>query len=240
MPVVAGLAFGVILRDADIRGHGKSGTKGHIAYIGQLEDDMEDFVHSTKLAQPSTLAGFSSGGGFVLRFAGSPGQELFSNYLLLSPWISQDAATLRPGNGGWATVGVPRIIAIAVLNAFRVHAFDDLPVVRFAVDERDKDLLTPQYSFALAQNFRPERDYQANIRAIRQTVRVLVGQNDDVSYADRFAAVFKTAGKDVPVTVLAGIDHISLTLDPVAVQAAIAAVESMDHEKRNKAMAISR
>ncbi len=220
----------------DIRGHGKSGTKGHIAYIGQLEDDLEDFVHSTKLAQPSTLAGFSSGGGFVLRFAGSPRQELFSNYLLLSPWISQDAATLRPGNGGWATVGVPRIIAIAVLNGFGMHAFDDLPVVRFAVDERDKGLLTPQYSFALAQNFRPERDYQANIRAVRQTLRVLVGQNDDVSYADRFAAVFKTAGKDVPVTVLPGIDHISLTLDPVAVQAAIAAVESMDHEKPNQAM----
>ncbi|HEY4256488.1 MAG TPA: alpha/beta fold hydrolase, partial [Candidatus Udaeobacter sp.] len=146
----------------DIRGHGESGTKGHIAYIGQLEDDMEDFVHSTKLAQPSTLAGFSSGGGFVLRFAGSSRQELFSNYLLLSPWISQDAATLRPGNGGWATVGVPRIIAIAVLNGFGMHAFDDLPVVRFAVAESDKGLLTSQYSFALAQNFRPERDYQAN------------------------------------------------------------------------------
>ena len=115
-------------------------------------------------------------------------------------------------------------------------ARDPLPVVRLAVDERDKGLLTPQYSFALAQNFRPERDYQANIRAIRQTLRVLVGQNDDVSYADRFAAVFKTAGKDVPVTVLPGIDHISLTLDPVAIQAAIAAVGSMDHKRPNQAM----
>src|SRR5437763_6026346 len=223
----------------DIRGHGESGTKGHIGYIGQLEDDMEDFVHSTKLAQPSTLAGFSSGGGFVLRFAGSSRQELFSNYLLLSPWISQDAATLRPGSGGCDTVGAARIIAIAVLNGFGVRTFDDLPVVRFAVDERDKGLLTPQYSFALAQNFRRERDYQANIRAIRQTLRVLVGQKDDVSYADRFAAVFKTAGKDVPVTVLPGIDHISLTLDPVAVHAAVAAVESMDHEKPNQAMKLT-
>ena len=35
---------------------------------------------------------------------------------------------------------------------------------------------------------------------------------------------------------LPGIDHISLTLDPVAVQAAIAAVESMDHEKPNQTM----
>src|SRR6478672_4067611 len=80
-------AAGYAAYTLDIRGHGKSGTRGHIAYIGQLEDDLEDFVHSTKLAQPSTLAGFSSGGGFVLRFAGSPRQELFSNYLLLSPWI---------------------------------------------------------------------------------------------------------------------------------------------------------
>ena len=61
-----------------------------------------------------------------------------------------------------------------------------------------------------------------------------------MSYADRFAAVFKTAGKDVPVTVLPGIDHISLTLDPVAVQAAIAAVESMDHEKPNQTIAANR
>src|SRR5437588_4521221 len=36
--------------------------------------------------------------------------------------------------------------------------------------------------------------------------------------------------------VLPGIDHISLTLDPVAIQAAIAAVESMDHEKPNQTM----
>jgi non-heme chloroperoxidase len=117
-----------------------------------------------------------------------------------------------------------------------MHAFDDLPVVRFAVDERDKGLLTPQYSFALAQNFRPERDYQANICAVRQPLRVLAGQNDEVSYADKFAGVFKTAGKDVPVTLLPGIDHISLTLDQAALQAAISAVESMDRERPNQAM----
>ncbi len=219
----------------DIRGHGDSGVKGHIVYVGQLEDDMEDFVHAIKLAPPSTLIGFSSGGGFVLRFAGSSRQELFSNYLLLSPWISQDAATLRPGTGGWATVGVPRIIAIAVLNGFGIHAFDDLPVVRFAVEEKDKGFLTPQYSFALEQNFRPERDYQANIRAIRQPLRVLAGQNDEVFYADKFASVFKTAGKDVPVALLPAINHISLTLDSAALQAAISAVESMDHERPNQA-----
>ncbi len=217
----------------DIRGHGQSGTKGHIAYLGQLEDDIEDFVHSIKPPQPCTLAGFSSGGGLVLRFAGSSRQELFSNYLLLSPWISQDSPTLRSGNGGWANVGVPRIIAISVLNTWGLHAFDDLPVVRFAIAEKDRDVLTAQYSFALAQNFRPQRDYQANIRAIKKPFSVIVGQNDEVSYADRFAVLFKAAGKDVPVTILPGIGHISLTLDPAATQAAIAAVETMDQQRPN-------
>ena len=69
--------------------HGKSGTKGHIAYIGQLEA-----ISKTLSIRPNWLSlrdslEFSSGGGFVLRFAGSPRQELFSNYLLLSPWISR-------------------------------------------------------------------------------------------------------------------------------------------------------
>ena len=211
----------------DIRGHGESGAKGHITYVGQLEDDMEDFVHSAKPSQPSTLVGFSSGGGFVLRLAGSAGQKLFSNYLLLSPFLSHDAATSRPGSGGWVSVGVPRLIAISVLNGFGVHLFNDVPVMRFALSEESKKLLTPQYSFALADNFRPGRDYQANIRALQQPLRVIVGRNDEVFYADKFAPVFKAAGKDVPVTILPGIGHISLTLDPVAIQAAIAAVESM-------------
>jgi non-heme chloroperoxidase len=220
----------------DIRGHGQSGVKGHIAYVGQLEDDMEDFVHAIKLAQPSTLVGFSSGGGFVLRFAGSSKQKLFSNYLLLTPFISQDAATSRPDSGGWASVGVPRIIAISFLNGFGVHVFNDLPVIRYALTKENAKFLTPEYSFALAQNFRPERDYQANIRAVRQPLRVLAGQNDEVFFADKFASVFKAAGKDIPVTILPGIDHISLTLNRVAVRAAVNTVEDMDHERPNQAL----
>jgi alpha-beta hydrolase superfamily lysophospholipase len=223
-------AAGYTAYTLDIRGHGASGIKGRVAYVGQLEDDMEDFAHAIKLAQPSTLVGFSSGGGFVLRFAGSSKQKLFSNYLLLTPFISQDAATSRLDSGGWASVGVPRIIAISFLNGFGVHAFNDLPVIRFALTKENAKFLTPDYSFALAQNFRPERDYQANIRAIRQPVRVLVGQNDEVFFADRFTSIFKEAGKDIPVTILAGVDHISLTLNPIAVQTAVNTVEDMDHQ----------
>src|SRR6185369_16318833 len=137
-----------------------------IGYVGQLEDDIDSFAHAVSLPKPSTLAGFSSGGGFVLRFAGSARQGEFQSYLLLSPYLGYDAPTARPGSGGWASVGVPRIVAISVLNLVGIHAFNDMPVVRFALSEEAKAFLTPEYSFALAVNFQPNRDYEANIRAV--------------------------------------------------------------------------
>lgn len=222
-------AAGYSVYALDIRGHGASGVKGHIGYVGQLEDDMEDFVHSTKLAGPSTLVGFSSGGGFVLRIAGSARQKLFANYLLLSPFLSQDAPTSRPSSGGWVSIGVPRLLAIAFLDRMGIRGFNDLPVTRFALTEEAKKFLTPQYSFALAQNFRPERDYRATIGAVKQPLRVLAGENDEAFYADKFAGVFEAAGKGT-VKVLPGVGHISLTLDPAAIEAAIAAVDSMNRE----------
>jgi len=215
----------------DIRGHGESGRKGHIAYVGQLEDDIEDFARSAKPARPSTLVGFSSGGGFVLRFAGSPRQKLFSSYLLLSPFVSQRAPTHRPNSGGWASVGLARYLAIALFDAVGVRLFNDLPVVKFALNEEARRFLTSQYSFALAQNFRPERDYRANIRAVEQPLHVMAGQDDEVFYSDQFTGLFKAEGQNVPVTLLPGIGHIPLTLVPAAIQAIITAVESLNEPR---------
>ena len=71
----------------DIRGHGGSGRKGHIAFIGRLEDDLADFVHAVLPAQPVTLAGFSSGGGFAIRFAGAT-NRIFSKAICCSLHLS--------------------------------------------------------------------------------------------------------------------------------------------------------
>ncbi len=63
-------ARGVETYAPDIRGHGGSGTRGDIAYLGQLEDDMADFVavvRKTSPDAPITLLGHSAGGGFALR-----------------------------------------------------------------------------------------------------------------------------------------------------------------------------
>lgn len=218
----------------DVRGHGESGDKGHIRYVGQLEHDLEDFMTAIRPAAPATLVGFSSGGGFALRFAGSARQDLFASYLLLSPFLHQDAPTSRPDSGGWVSVGVPRFLALTLLNRAGIHRFNDLPITRFALDEQAQATLTAQYSYNLAQNYRPLHDYRANIRAVHQPLRLLAGLDDEVFIADQFARVFAAEGKPVPITLLPGVNHIGLSVSPAGTQAALAAVDALQAPQRGR------
>ena len=96
-------AHGVETWAVDIRGHGTSGTRGDIGYVGQLEDDLADLVAVVRQSAPTkalTLVGHSSGGGFALRVAGSPIQNLFERTVLLAPYLGYDAPTSRPNSGG--------------------------------------------------------------------------------------------------------------------------------------------
>lgn len=213
----------------DIRGHGASGVKGSIGYIGQLEDDLASFMKTVALAKPATLVGFSSGGGFALRFAGSQRQDIFQSYLLLSPFLGADAPNTRPDSGGWVNVGIPRIIALSVLNRLGIRAFNDLPVMSFALSDEAKKFLTPTYSFSLASNFGPQRDYAANIRAVHQPVAILAGSSDEAFKTEMLGGIVRKQGQSWPVTLLPGIGHIPLTLDPVPVGASIKAVEALSN-----------
>ena len=210
----------------DMRGHGESGPKGQITYIGQLEDDVEDFLEAVQPAGTRTLVGFSSGGGFALRFAASSRQELFDQYVLLAPFIHQDAPTYRPGSGGWVATGVARIIALTFLNRFGITRFNTLPVLAFALTAEAQQFLTPTYSYALEKNFRPHDDYRVDIGAAEQPLHILVGQDDEALHADQFSAMFEEAGRPVPVTLLPGIEHIDITLQPAAIQAITETVEA--------------
>ena len=208
----------------DMRGHGESGTKGQIDYIGQLEDDLEDFLRVTEPPGKRVLLGFSAGGGFALRFAASDRQDLFDRYVLLAPFLHQDAPTARPASD-WVATGIPRIIGLAVLNRFGLTQLNSLPVLSFALGAEARRFLTPTYSYALATNFRPHDDYRVDIAAAERPLRVLVGEDDELFHADQFRPVFEAAGRPVPVQTLPGVSHIGLTLEPAAIRAVVAATE---------------
>src|ERR1700712_1929016 len=75
-------AAGVTAYVLDIRGHGGSGRRGDIDYIGQLDDDLADFVAqlgAARSGETRTLVGFSGGAGFAVRFAGGPYGLLFDS-----------------------------------------------------------------------------------------------------------------------------------------------------------------
>jgi non-heme chloroperoxidase len=122
-------ALAKALRDAgvstyalDIRGHGGSGRRGDIDYIGQIDDDLDDFVTSLGPARPDqvrTLVGFSAGAGFTIRFAGGRYGELFDRYVFLSP-ILPGAPTLRP-NAGWTNISIPRVVTMLMVDRWLPH-----------------------------------------------------------------------------------------------------------------------
>lgn len=82
----------------NMRGHYFSGRRrGDVEYIGQYEDDIVDLIRELRHQGhkgPIILGGHSSGGGFVLRFAGgkAPQQEAIVSYIAMAPVIPRTAA----------------------------------------------------------------------------------------------------------------------------------------------------
>src|ERR1700761_5016548 len=142
-------ARGVEAYAVDIRGHGASGTRGDIAYVGQLEDDLADFVRVVRKATPTTpltLIGHSAGGGFALRVAASPIQNLFARTVLLAPYLGYNAPTNRPNSRGWANADKPRIIALMALRAIGIDCCGSLPTLAYAVPPNSEKIQTGIYS----------------------------------------------------------------------------------------------
>ena len=220
-------AAGVQVYALDVRGHGASGHKGHIDFIGQLESDLQMFVQAIKPPTPSTLIGFSAGGGFVLRMAASEMQSSFDSYLLLSPFLTHRAPNYRLDSGGWVSVGVPRILALTVLNAMGLSHWNDWPVTRFALSEEAKSFLTPEYGFNLAMNFAPHQDYKLDLENAKGKVAILAGDADELLKSQELQGIVQSAGKDWPVQLLPGIQHIPLTLEPAALKAIAELVQKL-------------
>src|ERR1700719_1757294 len=203
------------------RGHSNCGRSGDIDHIGQLEDDLADFVAVLRPLHPGasfSLIGFSSGGGFVLRVIGTPYEKLFDRFVMISPALPPGSPTIRPDTGGWVSVAKPRIIVLALLNRLGVDWFNGLPIVAFATSPKAPNL-TSVYSFRLAVDFGAPRDYLAGLGRSKNPAALLVGGSDELFFSERFAPLLGSARPDMPITIVPGIGHIGMTVSPQGIAA---------------------
>ena len=188
---LAGLGgAGVETYALDIRGHGVSGTRGDIAYLGQLEDDLADFVamvRKTSPAAPLTLIGHSAGGGFALRVAGSPIQNLFRAPCCWRP-IS---ATTRRATAEFRRLGQRRYSALhraAVLRRIGIVCCDRCrrwPSRCAGL----KAVLASTYAYRLMRNFATHPDYRGDLAAATNPIAIFAGAADELMFPDKYRAV---------------------------------------------------
>lgn len=215
-------ARGVQTYAVDIRGHGASGNRGDITYLGQLEDDMADLVDEIRKTDPTaplTLIGHSSGGGFALRVAGSPIQNLFTRTVLLAPYLGYDAPSSRPNSGGWANPDIPRFLALSVLHRLGMPWAESLPAIAFAVPPNSSLRLTEVYSYRLMRNFASHADFHSDLAAATRPLTIISGADDELMFADKYAEAVRGIVPVVDVKLIAGVNHMGIVSDPAAVSA---------------------
>jgi pimeloyl-ACP methyl ester carboxylesterase len=214
-------ARGVETYAPDIRGHGGSGTRGDVAFIGQLENDLEDLVavvRQTWPNEPLILLGHSAGGGFALRVASSPIANQFARTVLLAPYLGYDAPTNRPDSGGWASADIPRIFGLLALRGLGVDCCEALPTLAFAVPSNSERILAATYSYRLMRNF-ATRGYRTDFPVTRGPVTLISGADDELMLADKYADAVHAVAPSVEVKLIDGVDHMGVVSDPKAVSA---------------------
>jgi alpha-beta hydrolase superfamily lysophospholipase len=214
-------ARGIETYAPDIRGHGGSGTRGDIAYLGQLENDLEDLVaivRKTSPNKPLTLLGHSAGGGFALRVASSPIQNLFARTVLLAPYLGYDAPTNRPDSGGWASADKPRIFALLALRGLGVDCCEALSTLAFAVPANSEKILASTYSYRLMRNF-ATRGYRSDFAAVTRPLALISGAEDELMLPQKYADAVHAVAPSVEVKLIDGTSHMGIVSDPKAVSA---------------------
>ncbi len=219
-------AAGVTAYALDIRGHGGSGRRGDIDYIGQIDDDVADFVAQlgpAKSGETRTLVGFSAGAGFTVRFAGGLYGLLFDRYVFLAP-ILPGAPTLRPNAGGWTNISLPRINTISSLDRAGIRWFDGFPVISYAISPEQAQSMTGSYSYRLAANFGAGLGHEAYLKNIRRPAAILAGDADEQVVADQYAPLLQRLGVNIPVTIVPGMKHVDMIAAPKALDAVVRAI----------------
>jgi alpha-beta hydrolase superfamily lysophospholipase len=216
---------GVNVLALDLRGHGASdGRPGDVAYVGQYEDDIADVVSAIKRSKPVqriVLAGYSMGGGIVLRYSD---RKLASvdGYLLFAPHIGQGSPTTRNEPVDPATaadspmkVHIPRTIGLAMLDSVGIEWWNDKPTLLFNVAAAAP---LQHYSFRAMVGTTPS-NHRAALEADAVPLLAIVGSNDDAFHVDRFPEVIRLH-RNGALHMVKGATHYTLMYSQTAAQLA--------------------
>lgn len=203
----------------DLRGHGPSPqTRGDVAYIGQLEDDIADLVSALrKPGQQLLLGGHSSGGGLAIRYAGGQHGNTLAGAVLLAPYLKYDAPTMRSNSGGWARPLTRRVIGLSMLNAVGIKALNHLTAIQFnfpseVLNGPQGKTATASYSYRMNTSYAPRSDYLADIAALPPFLLV-AGAEDEAFIASAYEPLMKTVNSNGQYQLLDGQSHLGVISD---------------------------
>jgi len=197
------------------RGHGGSqGRVGSVDYIGQLEDDLADFIHHLKTVthQDLIIAGHSAGAIICLRYINKYGCNDIAGVSFIAPAINGPLETVRypHASASWqyrlsyfrASKPVlpvpPNILQYAPsLNSLAFFGAKLLPFLRhrtiltFPASERMAKLegrvLNYSYNLMLSCDI---NDYPAAFNKITVPTLLLCGANDEVVHPQLLSTIF--------------------------------------------------
>ncbi len=213
-------ALGIAVCTPTFRGHGDNPRRrGDIDYIDQLEDDAIDLLRQLRDAGYARffVGGHSSGGGFAVRLAASPrfAREGLSieGIVLGAPMLGYKAVSSRKDSGGWAVPQLGVMVGALLLNALGVHALDARVALRFVLPERLRAVSTTEYSYRMYAGMHPRSVSGGDIRRIAVPLLIVVGSDDEIFIADKYAELLRQYKQDGEVVIVPGVRHISMMAD---------------------------
>lgn len=208
----------------DVRGHGASGTRGDIGYLGQLDNDLEDLLtelHREHHDAHFSLLGFSAGGGFALRVTTGKLAADFDRVVLLSPYLGYDAPSSQSAKGSaqWADADIPRIVALLILRRLHFRCCEALPVIAFALRAGAEKVATTVYSFRLLANFGPPPDLHTAFRRLKIPATIIAGGADELMLSDKYADIVAGLEPAIAVKIIPGLGHMDMLHAPASIEA---------------------
>lgn len=213
----------------DMRGHGESdGRRGHVEYIGQLEDDIHDVLNALKRespARPLFLGAHSAGSSVIVRYAGLKGAISPDGYVFVSALLVKNPVfTINSGqeksvnNGAKDVVSkfhLMRLVLLDILNRLGFTAFNTLPIVHFQFPQNigmKARREVESYSYNMFRQM-DVQNYYCGFKNIDRPLLMIIGQADALVPPENLRIVFDQyvpSGIEKSFKVLAKCDHFSV------------------------------